>query len=98
VEGFSGGRENCSTDYNSVVPACFVVGRRELVGSMTLHLDIPESITGSLRLPVPEMEPRLRVELAIALYAQICAVAQKASCLSAMHLNLPVRLAMDSQT
>jgi predicted HTH domain antitoxin len=37
---------------------------------MTLHLDIPESITSSLRLPVPEMEPRLRIELAIALYAQ----------------------------
>lgn len=37
---------------------------------MTLHLDIPESIASSLRLPVPEMEPRLRVELALALYAQ----------------------------
>lgn len=37
---------------------------------MTLHLDIPESIATSLRLPVPEMEPRLRIELAIALYAQ----------------------------
>lgn len=37
---------------------------------MTLHLDIPESITSSLRLPVPEMELRLRVELALALYAQ----------------------------
>jgi predicted HTH domain antitoxin len=37
---------------------------------MTLHLDISESITSSLRLPVPEMEPRLRLELAVALYAQ----------------------------
>ena len=37
---------------------------------MTLNLNIPESITGSLRLPVPEIEPRLRAELAIALYAQ----------------------------
>lgn len=37
---------------------------------MTLHLDIPESIASSLRLPEPEMESRLRVELAIALYAQ----------------------------
>jgi predicted HTH domain antitoxin len=37
---------------------------------MTLHLDIPESITSSLRLPEPEMEPRLRAELAVALYAQ----------------------------
>jgi len=37
---------------------------------MTLHFDIPETITGSLRLPEPEMEPRLRAELAVALYAQ----------------------------
>ncbi len=37
---------------------------------MTLHLDIPESIATSLRLPVPEIEPRLRMELAIALFAQ----------------------------
>lgn len=41
-----------------------------LVIPMTLHFDIPESITGSLRLPEPEVEPRLRAELAIALYAQ----------------------------
>jgi predicted HTH domain antitoxin len=37
---------------------------------MTFHLDIPESIAHSLRLPLPEIEPRLRSELAIALYAQ----------------------------
>ena len=37
---------------------------------MTLHLDIPESITGSLRLPEPEMESRLRAELGVALYTQ----------------------------
>jgi len=37
---------------------------------MTLHLDIPESIASSLRLPVPEIESRLRTELALALYAQ----------------------------
>jgi predicted HTH domain antitoxin len=37
---------------------------------MSLHLDIPESITSSLRLPAPEMEPRLRAELAVALYGQ----------------------------
>jgi predicted HTH domain antitoxin len=37
---------------------------------MTVHFDIPESITSSLRLPEPEMEPRLRAELAVALYAQ----------------------------
>jgi predicted HTH domain antitoxin len=37
---------------------------------MTIRLDIPESVASSLRLPVPEVEPRLRTELAIALYAQ----------------------------
>jgi predicted HTH domain antitoxin len=37
---------------------------------MTLHFDIPESITSSLRLPESEMEPRLRAELALALYGQ----------------------------
>jgi predicted HTH domain antitoxin len=37
---------------------------------MALHIDIPESITNSLRLPEPEMEPRLRTELGVALYAQ----------------------------
>jgi predicted HTH domain antitoxin len=37
---------------------------------MTFHLDIPESVASSLRLPVPEVEPRLRTELAVALYAQ----------------------------
>ena len=37
---------------------------------MTFHLDIPESIASSIRLPVPEVEPRLRTELAVALYAQ----------------------------
>jgi predicted HTH domain antitoxin len=37
---------------------------------MTYHLDIPESVADSIRLPVPEVEPRLRTELALALYAQ----------------------------
>jgi predicted HTH domain antitoxin len=37
---------------------------------MTYHLDIPESVANSLRLPEPEVEPRLRTELAVALYAQ----------------------------
>jgi predicted HTH domain antitoxin len=37
---------------------------------VTFHVDIPESVASSLRLPVPEVEPRLRTELAIALYAQ----------------------------
>ena len=37
---------------------------------MSLHLDIPESVANSLRLPAPEVQARLRTELAIALYAQ----------------------------
>ena len=37
---------------------------------MTYHLDIPESIASSLRLPASEIESRLRTELALALYAQ----------------------------
>lgn len=37
---------------------------------MTFHLDIPEPVASSLRLPIPEVEPRLRTEFAIALYAQ----------------------------
>ena len=37
---------------------------------MTFHLDIPETIASSLRLPQPEVEPRLRAELAVALYSQ----------------------------
>ena len=37
---------------------------------MTYHLDIPESIANSLRLPLSEVEPRLRTELAVALYSQ----------------------------
>ena len=37
---------------------------------MTYHLDIPESVASSLRLPELEVEPRLRSELALALYAQ----------------------------
>ena len=35
-----------------------------------LHIDIPESVAGSIRLPVPEIESRLRSELALTLYAQ----------------------------
>ncbi|HXJ95856.1 MAG TPA: UPF0175 family protein [Terriglobia bacterium] len=37
---------------------------------MTVHLDIAESVTKSLRLPASEVAPRLRAELAVALYAQ----------------------------
>jgi predicted HTH domain antitoxin len=39
-------------------------------GPMAFHLDIPDSIAQSLRLPAPEVVPRLRTELAVALYAQ----------------------------
>ena len=38
--------------------------------AMTIQLDIPESVASSLRLPLPEVEIRLRTELAIALYGQ----------------------------
>ena len=37
---------------------------------MSVHLEIPESIAASLRVPAPEMESRLRAELAVALYGQ----------------------------
>lgn len=37
---------------------------------MSLLLEIPESIAASLKLPEAEIEPRLRLELAIALYVQ----------------------------
>ncbi len=37
---------------------------------MTFHLDIPESVASSLRLLTPEIEPRLRSELAIGRYSQ----------------------------
>jgi predicted HTH domain antitoxin len=37
---------------------------------MIVHLEIPESIAKSLRLPSTEVEPRLRTELAVALYGQ----------------------------
>jgi predicted HTH domain antitoxin len=50
---------------------------------MALHLDIPESVASSLRLPLPEIEPRLRTELAIALYSQGILSFGKASDLAA---------------
>ena len=37
---------------------------------MTYQVDIPESIATSLKLPEPEVAQRLRLELAVALYAQ----------------------------
>lgn len=51
---------------------------------MTYHLDIPESITSSLRLPASEVEPCLRAELALALYAQGILPFGKASELAAV--------------
>ncbi len=39
-------------------------------GFMTYHLEIPASIASSLKLPPSEIQPRLRIELAIALYGQ----------------------------
>ena len=51
---------------------------------MALHLDIPESVASSLRLPLPEIEPRLRTELAIALYSQGILPFGKASYLAAI--------------
>jgi predicted HTH domain antitoxin len=37
---------------------------------MAFHLDIPESVAASMRLPLPEAESHLREELAVALYSQ----------------------------
>lgn len=37
---------------------------------MNVHLEIPGSISHSIRLPQPEIEKCLRTELAIALYGQ----------------------------
>ena len=37
---------------------------------MTLRLDIPDSVAQSLRLPSGERKQRLKVELALSLYAQ----------------------------
>lgn len=37
---------------------------------MTYRVEIPDSVAQALLLPEPEIESRLRIELAIALYAQ----------------------------
>ena len=37
---------------------------------MAYRIEIPESIANGIRLPEPEIESRLRLELALALYAQ----------------------------
>ena len=36
----------------------------------TFHVDIPASVAGSIQLPAAEVEERLRMELAVALYGQ----------------------------
>ena len=51
---------------------------------MTYNLQIPESIAQSIRLPQPEVERRLRIELAAALYAQGILSFGKASELSGL--------------
>jgi len=37
---------------------------------MVVNIDIPESVAASMKLPVREVEPRIRLELALAFYAQ----------------------------
>ena len=37
---------------------------------MTIHLEIPESVAGAMRLPEPIVRDELLVELAVALYAR----------------------------
>lgn len=39
-------------------------------GATILQVEIPDSVAHGLRLPAPEVAPRLRKELAIALYSQ----------------------------
>jgi predicted HTH domain antitoxin len=51
---------------------------------MVYHLEIPESVASSLKLPAAEVEPRLRTELAVALYAQGILSFGKASELAGM--------------
>jgi len=50
--------------------------------SVTLH--IPDSVTSGIRLPEGEIEPRLRLELALALYSQGILSFGKASELAAI--------------
>jgi predicted HTH domain antitoxin len=46
---------------------------------MAIQVDIPDSVAQSLRLPPTEVQPRLRAELAVALYAQAILPFGKAS-------------------
>jgi predicted HTH domain antitoxin len=76
-------------NWQAMISRCFgvkSVGKR-LAIFMDLHFDIPESITSSLRLPEPEMEPRLRTELGVALYAQSILPFGKASELAGISRN-----------
>jgi predicted HTH domain antitoxin len=51
---------------------------------MSVILHIPDSIVSGLRLPEPEIEPRLTLELALALYSQGILSFGKASELAAV--------------
>jgi predicted HTH domain antitoxin len=52
--------------------------------TMTYRVEIPDSVAKGLLLPESEIEPRLRIELAIALYAQGILSLGKASELAEM--------------
>jgi len=47
---------------------------------MTIHLQIPDSIAQALRLPPPEQQQQLTIELATALYARSILPTSSACC------------------
>ena len=51
---------------------------------MSITLEIPPEIVGNVRLPSQEVEPRLRLELAIALYSQDLLSSGKACALAGL--------------
>ncbi|MBM3882020.1 MAG: UPF0175 family protein [Verrucomicrobia bacterium] len=51
---------------------------------MSITLDIPPHIAESVRVPPQEVEPRLRLELAIALYTQDLLTSAKACALAGL--------------
>lgn len=59
-----------------------------MVKVMGITLNIPDSVAESLRLPPSEIEPRLRSELAIGLYAQGILSLGKAAELAGMTRSL----------
>jgi predicted HTH domain antitoxin len=52
---------------------------------MGMTLDIPDEVSQAMRLPSPELEARLRLELAIALYAQEILSLGKAAALAGLN-------------